>query len=165
MTNDVDAKELIVEKIANGIVVDHIPPGMALTILELLGFAKSDFTHKQNAIAVAINVRSQKRKEKRKDLLKIQNFTLSSLDEIRLGLVVPGATLNIIRDYNLVEKRTIELPKNVEGLNCPGVNCITKEHEDTKKSFDIIYLENNLPYLRCRYCEEAFLLDEFVKSL
>lgn len=165
MANDIDAKELIVEKIANGIVVDHIPPGMALAVLELLGFGKSDFTHKQNAIAVAINVRSQKRKEKRKDLLKIQNFTLSPFDEIRLGLAVPGATLNVIRNYNLVEKRTIELPKDVEGLNCPGANCITKEHEDTRKAFDIIYQENNLPYLRCRYCEEAFLLEEFVKSL
>jgi aspartate carbamoyltransferase regulatory subunit len=163
--NGLDTNQLVIDRIENGVVVDHIPPGMALTVLEILGTKGADFLKKGNTVAVAINVRSLKRKEQRKDVLKIQNFLLSKNDEVRLGLVVPGATLNIIKEFIVVDKRKISLPKYIAGLKCPSSSCITNEHEDTKNTFDIVALENNVPYMRCRYCEEAFKLDEVIKSL
>ena len=163
MTTVPDANQLVIDRISDGIVVDHIPPGKALVVLELLGEGGKSFLNKGNIIAVAINVRSLQRPEKRKDVLKIQNFSLAKVDEVRLGLAVPGATLNVIKGLKVVEKRKIVLPKSITGLNCPGSNCITREHEDTNLIFDVVYLEENKPYLRCLYCEESFPLASFLK--
>ncbi|OLS19361.1 MAG: Aspartate carbamoyltransferase regulatory chain [Candidatus Heimdallarchaeota archaeon LC_3] len=165
MKNGLDANQLVIDRISNGIVVDHMPAGMALAVLKILGAEKQEFLNKGNIIAVAINVRTLKRPEQRKDVLKIQNFKMQKIDEVRLGLLVPGSTVNIIQDYSILEKKQITLPRYIEGLNCPSSSCITNERENTKKTFDIVYLENQKGYLRCRYCEEAFILESVTTSM
>ena len=165
MNSHLDANQLVIDRISNGIVVDHMPAGMALTVLKLLEAEKEEFLAKGNIIAVAINVRTLKRPEQRKDVLKIQNFMLRKIDEVRLGLVVPGSTLNIIKDFNILEKKKITLPRYIVGLPCPSTNCITNQREDATKTFDIVYLEDNIPFMRCRYCEEAFKLENIIKTM
>ena len=165
MKNGLDANQLVIDRISNGIVVDHMPAGLALAVLKILGAEKQEFLNKGNIIAVAINVRTLKRPEQRKDVLKIQNFKMQKIDEVRLGLLVPGSTVNIIQNYTILEKKKITLPRYIEGLNCPSSNCITNERENTKETFDIVYLEDNIPYMKCRYCEEAFILENIIASM
>ena len=68
MNTHLDANQLVIDRISNGIVVDHMPAGMALAVLKILGVGKKDFLSKGNIIAVAINVRTLKRPEQRKDI-------------------------------------------------------------------------------------------------
>jgi aspartate carbamoyltransferase regulatory subunit len=165
MNTHLDANQLVIDRISNGIVVDHIPAGMALAVLKILGVEQQKFLNKGNIIAVAINVRTLKRPEQRKDVLKIQNFELKKIHEVRLGLIVPGSSLNIVKDYKIMEKRKITLPRYIVGLSCPSSSCITNQREDATQTFDIVYLEDNIPFMRCRYCEEAFKLENIINSM
>jgi aspartate carbamoyltransferase regulatory subunit len=76
-------------------------------------------------------------------------------------LIAPHATINIIRDYKLVEKRKINLPDSIIGIfDCPNLNCITNSEEDIRSTIDIIDKEKIL--LRCKYCARTITIDEIV---
>ena len=64
-----------------------------------------------------------------------------------------------------MEKKTISLPRYIVGLSCPSTSCITNQREDATKTFDIVHLEDNIPFMRCRYCEEAFKLETIINSM
>lgn len=162
--NGIGYTQAVIDRIKKGIVVDHIPPGQALSVLRLLGVEKKEFLIKGNVVAVAINVKSLKRPEKRKDVLKIQNYPLRTIDRVRLGLMVPGATLSVIDDYKVVEKKRLDLPAYIEELPCPSSSCITNQRENVMTHFKIVEYEN-IPFLKCKYCEEAFKLEEFLQTL
>jgi aspartate carbamoyltransferase regulatory subunit len=114
----VSEKQLLVSKIENGIVIDHIPAGKAFLVLKLL---KVD--PKARAL-IAQNVDS--RSQGTKDLIKIEGSYLTSKEIDLIAFVAPRATLNIIKDWQVREKRGIKLPELIEGIfGCPNPLCPT----------------------------------------
>ncbi|MFB6298084.1 MAG: aspartate carbamoyltransferase regulatory subunit [Salinirussus sp.] len=134
---------LRVSKIERGTVIDHVAGGRALTVLALLGIDGSA----GDVVSVGINVPSNRLG--RKDVVKVEGRELSQGELDVLSLIAPAATINIIRDYEVVEKHRVERPDRVSGLlDCPNPNCITTADEPVASEFEV--LEDGL---RCVYCE------------
>ena len=140
-------KELKVQPIRNGTVIDHVAPGMALKVLRILNLPRPGST---STVLVAMNVPSQRPVE-RKDILKIEDRELDANEVSKIALIAPQATINIVRDYEVQRKEVVRLPDKVNGLvKCPNPNCITN-HEPVKSSF--IVVTTDPVRLRCGYCE------------
>jgi aspartate carbamoyltransferase regulatory subunit len=105
-----DTRQLLVRRIKDGTVIDHIESGKALLVLRTL-----DITGKEgNVITVALNVPSSK--HNKKDIIKVENKFLEKDETNKLALIAPHATINIIKEYRLVEKRKIQLPDSIIGV-------------------------------------------------
>ncbi|QLJ53224.1 MAG: Aspartate carbamoyltransferase regulatory chain (PyrI) [Candidatus Fermentimicrarchaeum limneticum] len=145
---------LVVEKIENGTVIDHIPAGLGLKVLEIL---KIDRTYGAR-VALMMNVPSKK--IGKKDIVKVEGKQLDEKAVNRIALVAPNATLNIIRKANVVEKKVVQLPKELLGVSkCPNPQCITNlEPIET-----IFRMENSKSSkYRCGFCEMAFEANELL---
>jgi aspartate carbamoyltransferase regulatory subunit len=150
-----EASQLLVRRIKDGTVIDHIEAGRALLVLRALAI-----TGKEGAvITVALNVPSSK--HGKKDIIKVENRYLETSETNKLALIAPRATINIIKDYKLTEKRKIQLPDSITGIfKCPNLKCITNSGEDIKSVIDVIDKEGMV--LKCRYCARAISVDELV---
>ncbi|MFB6106841.1 MAG: aspartate carbamoyltransferase regulatory subunit [Halobacteriaceae archaeon] len=140
---DPDATEMRISKIRDGTVIDHVPAGRALNVLEFLGIdgATGDI------VSVAMNVPSDRLG--RKDVLKIEGRELSQDEVDVLALIAPDASINIIRDYTVAEKRRVERPDRVRGVvECPNPDCITNADEPVVATFAVL-----ADGVRCEYCE------------
>jgi aspartate carbamoyltransferase regulatory subunit len=112
------SKQLLVSKIENGIVIDHIPAGRAFQVLRLLKLPPDA------RALIAQNVESGSMGSK--DLIKIEGTYLTSSEIDVIAFVAPDATLNIISDWQVKEKRSISIPGTLEGtFNCPNTLCPT----------------------------------------
>ena len=136
---------LIVRRIKDGTVIDHIEGGRGLKVLEALGIDGKD----GNVITIALNVPSGK--FSKKDIIKVENKFLQDFDTNKLAVISPKATINIIKDYKLVEKRRVFLPNKIEKIfRCSNPDCITNSNEDIKSTMDVI--DKTGLVLRCKYC-------------
>ena len=132
-----------VDSIKNGIVIDHIAAGKGMQLYDLLGLDKLDCS-----VAIIKNVSSKKMG--RKDIIKVDADVALNLDVI--GFVDPEATVNIIRDSKLVEKKTIPMPRTVTNvIKCKNPRCITSVEQDLPQVFQLTDKENKV--YRCLYCE------------
>ena len=141
-------RQLLVSKIENGIVIDHIPAGKAFQVLRLL---KVD--PKARAL-IAQNVES--RSQGAKDLIKIEGSYLTSKEIDLIALVAPSATINIIEDWQVKDKRRILLPEQIEGIfSCPNPLCPTNdEYTPPRTRFDMEADDGvESIKLRCTYCD------------
>src|ERR1700737_2335006 len=100
-------QELKVQPIRNGTVIDHIAPGRAITVLRILGMPRMGWT---SIITAAMNVPSSRG---RKDILKIEDRELDPTEVNKISLIAPQATINIVREYEVVRKELVELPEKV----------------------------------------------------
>jgi aspartate carbamoyltransferase regulatory subunit len=140
-------RELLVSKIDNGIVIDHIPAGKAFLVLKLL---KHDPKAKT---LIAQNVDSKSLCSK--DLIKIEGSYLTSKEIDLIALVAPSATLNVIEDWRIKEKRRIHLPKQIEGIfKCPNLLCPTNAKYSPPRTKFEVDRENSVEAikLKCAYC-------------
>jgi aspartate carbamoyltransferase regulatory subunit len=136
---------LIVRRIKDGTVIDHIEGGKGLKVLEALGIDGKD----GNVITIALNVPSGK--FSKKDIIKVENKFLQDFDTNKLAVISPKATINIIKDYKLVEKRRVFLPNKIEHIfRCSNPDCITNSNEDIESTMDVI--DKTGLVLRCKYC-------------
>jgi aspartate carbamoyltransferase regulatory subunit len=72
----------------------------------------------------------------RKDIVKIENRELRTEEVDRIALIAPQAKINIIRDYRVVEKKGVEIPKILRGVvRCPNPGCITNTNEPVESTF------------------------------
>jgi aspartate carbamoyltransferase regulatory subunit len=132
-----------IDSIVNGIVIDHITAGRAMRLYELLGLGEAD-------CSVAIIKNAVSRKLGRKDIIKIDADMPVDLDVI--GYVDPGATVNIIREGSLVEKRIIGKPMRLTNvIRCKNPRCITSAEQELPHIFCLTDAENGV--YRCLYCE------------
>ncbi|MEK6850942.1 MAG: aspartate carbamoyltransferase regulatory subunit [Candidatus Thermoplasmatota archaeon] len=139
-------RDLKVTPIKNGTVIDHIPTGMALKVLKVLGI-KEDVP---STVSVLIHVPSKKRSWK--DIVKVEDRELSPTELNKIALIAPDATINIIRNYNVAEKHTVSLPERAVGiLRCGNPNCITNTREPVESVF-LVRSKEPLA-LRCLYCD------------
>ena len=150
-----DTRQLLVRRIKDGTVIDHIESGKALLVLRTL-----DITGKEgNVITVALNVPSSK--HDKKDIIKVENKFLEKNETNKIALIAPHATINIIKEYRLVEKRKIQLPDSIIGVfKCPNLKCVTNSDEYIKPVINIIDKEKII--LRCRYCFRTLIINELV---
>src|ERR687887_2067334 len=140
-----DSSQLLVRRIKDGTVIDHIESAKALLVLRALNITGKE----GNVITVALNVPSSK--HHKKDIIKVENRFLETHETNKLALIAPHATINIIKDYRLVEKRKIQLPDSIVGIfKCPNLKCISNGEEDVRPTIDIVDRENIV--LKCRYC-------------
>jgi len=138
-------KTLRVSKIKNGTVIDHITGGHALDVIKILGI-----TGRVNeVVTVAINVPSKKLDVK--DMVKIEGRELNSEEVDKIALLAPHATINIVRNYKVVEKQRVKLPNIIrEIVKCANPACISNSKEPVQPTF---YVDSEEPlHLRCHYC-------------
>ena len=132
-----------IDSIQNGIVIDHISAGRGMRLYELL-----DLGSLECSVAIIKNVHSEKLGKK--DIIKIDADIPVNLDVI--GYVDPGATVNIIRDGVLAEKRAIEMPELLTNvIYCKNPRCITQVEQELKHVFRLA--DRGQKIYRCIYCE------------
>jgi len=135
--------ELRVSKIRNGTVIDHINGGQALNVLAIMGI---DGTGGET-VSVAMNVPSDRLG--RKDIVKVEGRELSQNELDVLSLIAPAATINIVREFDVIRKHRVERPEEVVSvLSCPNRHCITTAEEPVASRFEV--LDESV---RCVYCE------------
>jgi aspartate carbamoyltransferase regulatory subunit len=150
-----DTSQLLVRRIKDGTVIDHIQSGKALVVLRVLNITGKE----GNVVTVALNVPSSK--HQKKDIIKVENRFLEKNETDKLALIAPHATINIIRGYKLIEKRKIQLPDSVVGIfRCSNLKCITNSTEDVKPTLDIV--DKARIILECRYCMRTLTVNELV---
>ncbi len=132
-----------IDSIRNGVVIDHITAGGGMQLYDLLGLDKLECP-----VALLNNVASRKRGKK--DIIKIDADIPVDLDII--GYIDPEATVNIIRDGVLVEKRTMQLPEMLTNvIECKNPRCITSCEQELAHVFKLTDRERKI--YRCLYCE------------
>jgi len=136
---------LRVSKIRNGTVIDHITRGHALDVVKILGITGRT----GGIVTVAMNVPSKKHSVK--DIVKVEGRELNSKEVDKIALLAPHATINIIRDYEVVEKQVVKLPRVLKGIvKCANPACISNSAEPVQPTF---YVEQEEPLrLKCHYC-------------
>ena len=142
---------LNIEKIRNGIVIDHIKSGQGIRIFNWLGLDKSPHT-------VAFVVNASSRNMNRKDIIKIDNTININFDV--LGLIDPNITVNIIEDEKITEKIKLKLPKKVENvILCKNPRCITSTEKYIPHIFHLVNPEQKT--YCCEYCDDIRFAGDF----
>ena len=137
--------ELRVSKIKDGTVIDHIRGGYALDVIKILGITGKE----KHVITIAINVPSKRFGVK--DIVKIEGRAINTQEVNRIALVAPHASINIVRNFRVVEKVEVKLPELIEGIvKCVNPCCISNSDEPVVSKF---YVKNEEPIiLKCHYC-------------
>lgn len=149
-------KQLSVEAIENGTVIDHIPAGLGLTILR-----QFKLLHYGNAVTVGFNLPSQS--QGKKDIIKIKDVQFSEHDANRLALFSPNAVVNHIENFDVVKKMHLTLPESIsEVFRCPNANCAS--HSEPVTSKFSVHQKNGLVKLKCHYCEKTFAREVVAES-
>jgi aspartate carbamoyltransferase regulatory subunit len=150
-------RELKITPIKNGTVIDHISNGLALEVLKIINVQSLD---KDSTVSVALHVRSNKLGWK--DIVKVENMELSPRTVNAIALVSPTATISIIREFKVREKRPVDLPERILGiLRCPNPNCISNQPEPIESEFEVS--QRRPVVLTCVYCDR--LVDDFLRHL
>jgi len=146
-------KNLRIDRIQKGTVIDHIDAGYALTILNLTGLDEAS-----NLMTIGVNVSSQK--YGKKDIVKIENVFLDEVQMQQISILSPNATISLIENFEVIEKKKVEIPKVIKKLIvCETKTCIsnsTKEPIDTE--FKV--LEEKPLKIQCVYCDRIYKLNE-----
>ena len=146
-------KELQVAALENGTSIDHIPPEHLFKVAHLIGLSKM-----QNRITFGNNLESKKMG--RKGMIKIADKFFEEDEINRIALVAPHVILNIIRDYEVVEKKNITLPDELIGIvKCNNPKCITN-NEPMTTFFYVTDKEKGI--IKCRYCERKINKEDIV---
>ncbi len=142
--------EMLVAAIQNGTVIDHIPTEKTYQVVSLLGLEKLS-----TPVTIGYNYRSKKLN--RKGIIKVEDKFFTDEEISRLSVVAPNIVLNIIRDYEVVEKKTVTTPNVLTGIvKCNNPKCITN-NEPMATIFHVTDKEQGI--LRCHYCEKEQCID------
>ena len=140
-----EKREMQVAALKNGTVIDHIPSDKLFTVVALLGLE-----HLTNNITIGNNLDSKLLGKK--GIIKIADKFFTNDEINRIAVVAPNVRMNIIRDYEVVEKRQLELPDELIGIvKCSNQKCITN-NEPMPTRFHVIDKENCI--IKCHYCEK-----------
>lgn len=137
-------EEQLVAAIENGTVIDHIPSSKLFEVVHILHLDEV----RDASIVVGYNLKSKK--FGRKSLIKVYNRYFTDAELNLLSVVAPNVTLSIIRDFEVVEKKCVQLPDTLTGIvHCANPKCITN-NEPMQTIFHLSDAENGI--LRCHYC-------------
>ena len=145
MKNINDKKQLLVSAIESGTVIDHIPASSLFKVIKILGLDRI-----RNQITFGTNLESKT--SGKKAIIKIAGKFFEDDDIDRIALVAPKAKLNIIRDYQVIEKRVVEVPVTINAIaKCMNPKCITN-FEKVTTHFRVV--SKKPVALKCLYCEK-----------
>ncbi|MBT3956317.1 MAG: aspartate carbamoyltransferase regulatory subunit [Nitrosopumilus sp.] len=148
-----EQSELMVRRIKEGTVIDHIDEGKGIQVLDALRIDGKD----GSLITIALNVPSGK--SKKKDIIKVENKFLKDDDTNKIAVIAPKATINIIKNYKLIEKRRVSLPNEIDRIfRCSNPDCITNSAEHIESVMDLVDKETMI--LKCRYCARILDVNE-----
>ena len=144
-------KERLVAAIENGTVIDHIPAEKTYAVATLLGLQKL-----QTPVTIGYNYPSKKLGEK--GIIKIEDKFFTDEEISRLSVVAPNVVLNVIRDYEVVEKKKVVTPDTLKGIvRCNNPKCITN-NEPMNTIFHVI--DKNSGIIKCHYCDKEQVISE-----
>ena len=134
-------KEMLVAAIQHGTVIDHIPSEKTYQVATLL-----KLNEMTTPVTIGYNLRSKKLG--RKGIIKIENKFFTDEEISRLSVVAPNIVLNVIKEFEVVEKKTVITPKDIRGIvRCNNPKCVTN-NEPMQTHF---HVDNGI--LTCHYCE------------
>ena len=143
--NENNEKELQVTALKNGTVIDHIPSEYLFKVVFLLQLERVN-----NQITIGNNLNSKLMGSK--GIIKVSDRYFSEEELSRIALIAPSAKINIIKDFEVIEKKVLSLPDSFSGIEkCPNPKCITN-NEPMKNRFEVI--SKNPIVLKCPYCEK-----------
>ena len=146
MATNPGGRELNVSAIRDGTVIDHIDSEATFKVADILQVQGQDAM-----VLVGMNLPS--RHLGKKGIIKIENRRLTHDEVNKIALIAPQATLNIISNFEVVEKFKFELPERIERIvKCFNPRCITNQQAVVTR-FDVV--ETSPPALRCLYCERV----------
>ena len=136
---------LQVSALCNGTVIDHIPADKLFAVVNLL-----DIPSMTTNVTIGYNLNS--RKLGKKGLIKVADKFFTDDEVNRISLVAPNVVLNTIRNYQVVEKREVKMPSEIQGLvKYPNPKCITN-NEPMSTLFHLVNKEEGT--IKCHYCEK-----------
>ncbi len=143
--NTTSRKEFQVSAIENGTVIDHLPANSVFRVVRML-----NLEGQENQILIGVNLDS--RKYGKKGILKLSNLFFRNEVIDKIALVAPTATLIVIKDFKIIEKRNVAIPDEIVRIvKCFNPNCITN-HENITTRFSVI--DKDDLRLKCHYCEK-----------
>jgi aspartate carbamoyltransferase regulatory subunit len=148
---------LLVSKIKDGTVIDHITGGHALDVVKILGITgRTDST-----VLIAMHVRSKHLGTK--DIVKVEGRELQPAEVDKIALLAPHASINIVRDYKVVDKKRVKLPSMIRGtVKCGNPACISNSNEPVQPQF---YIKSEEPLiLGCHYCSRIMEKQDILKQ-
>lgn len=141
--NEESKKELAVAALRNGTVIDHIPPEALFKCVRILGLE-----HLQSQLTIGNFLPSES--HGRKGIIKVAEVFFPEAALNRIALIAPNAVVNTIRDYQVVDKRTVELPHELVGIvKCENPKCITN-NEPMATRFTVV--DDKPGVIHCHYC-------------
>ncbi len=136
-------KELAVASLRNGTVIDRIPSSALFKAVKILGIEKLD-----KHVTIGNNLDSKKLGTK--GIIKVADTFFPDDVINRIALIAPTAKINIINDFEVVEKSSVTLPQTIVGIvTCDNPKCITN-NEPMKTRFELVDPEKRV--IRCHYC-------------
>ena len=148
MSTKKEKKEMAVAALCCGTVIDHIPADSLFKAVRVLGLENMD-----KNITIGYNLES--RKLGRKGIIKVADTEFAPDIIDRIALIAPTAVVNIVRDYEVVEKRPVKLPESVTNIvKCPNPKCISN-NEPMNTKFMVVNDDNNEILLTCHYCNRT----------
>ncbi len=146
-------KELQVAALENGTAIDHIPSSQLFQVAAMLKLEQMD-----NTITIGNNLHSNKMGKK--GMIKIADKFFAEDEIDRIALIAPNVVLNIIHDYEVVEKRTVTLPDElIDIVKCNNPKCITN-NEPMATRFHVVDREKGT--IKCHYCERKINKEDII---
>lgn len=146
-------KELQVAALENGTVIDHIPSEQLFKVVSLLGLDKLS-----NSITIGNNLTSTLLKTK--GIIKVADKFFEEEELNRIALIAPNVKLNVIRNYEVCEKKNVSLPNEISDIvKCANPKCITN-NEPMSTSFKVIDKED--VKIKCKYCERVISKEDII---
>jgi aspartate carbamoyltransferase regulatory subunit len=146
-------KQLKVSAIRDGTVIDHLPSEATFKVVDILNLSNTS-----SVVSVAMNLESKTLHQK--GLIKIAGRELNKKEVNKIALVAPNATLNIIKNYKVVSKTKLSIPRQVDGIvKCFNPNCITN-HEKVNTRF--LVTSTSPLKLKCYYCERFMVQSDII---
>lgn len=140
-----------VAAIKNGTVIDHIPAEKTYEVVNLLELQKQE-----NPVTIGYNYPSKK--IGKKGIIKVSDKFFTDEEISRLSVVAPNVVLNVIKDYEVVEKKTVETPDELRGIvRCNNPKCITN-NEPMSTVFNVVDKKRGI--LKCHYCDKEQYIDK-----
>ena len=148
---DMNKKERLVAAIENGTVIDHIPANKTFQVSSLLQLETLT-----TPVTIGYNYPSEKVGQK--GIIKVSDKFFTDDEISRLSVVAPNVVLNIIHDYEVVEKKTVRTPDELRGImRCNNPKCITN-NEPMATVFHVVDKEKGI--LKCHYCDKEQNIEE-----
>lgn len=144
-------KEMMVAAIQNGTVIDHIPSDKTYQVVQLLRLQDM-----QTPVTIGYNLLSKKLGKK--GIIKIEDKFFTDEEISRLSVVAPNIVLNIIHDFEVIDKKKASLPNILHNIvKCNNPKCICN-NEPMPTIFHVVNKEQGL--MKCHYCEKEQDIDK-----